>query len=242
MNGQSKYLIVNADDFGQSHEVNEGIIECYEKGVVTSTSLMVRWPAVSEAATYARAHPSLSIGLHVDLGEWRRAAGDWQPVYEVATLDDLHAVRSELASQLTKFRHLVGRDPSHLDSHQHVHLRDPLRPLFKEAALRLGVPVRHMTPQIRYCGEFYGQSAQGLASPEAVSVARLIELFETLPMGVTELACHPGLNVHLNTMYRDERGWEVRTLTDVRVREALDRLHIRLYSFRQFCEEFEITT
>jgi predicted glycoside hydrolase/deacetylase ChbG (UPF0249 family) len=43
--GAKRYLIVNADDFGQSHSVNWGVIEAYERGIVTSASLMVRWPA-----------------------------------------------------------------------------------------------------------------------------------------------------------------------------------------------------
>ena len=64
------YLIVNADDFGQSPGVNRGVIAAHERGVVTSTSLMVRWPSAAAAAAYAREHPALSVGLHVDLGEW----------------------------------------------------------------------------------------------------------------------------------------------------------------------------
>jgi YdjC-like protein len=46
----ARYLIVNADDFGQSSGVNRGIIEAHEKGILTSASLMVRWPATEEAA------------------------------------------------------------------------------------------------------------------------------------------------------------------------------------------------
>lgn len=51
---QSRFLIVNADDFGQSPGVNRGIIEAHEHGIVTSASLMVRWPAATEAAAYGR--------------------------------------------------------------------------------------------------------------------------------------------------------------------------------------------
>ena len=56
-------LIVNADDFGQSPGVNRGIIEAHEHGIVTSASLMVRWPAAASAAAYAREHARLGLGL-----------------------------------------------------------------------------------------------------------------------------------------------------------------------------------
>jgi predicted glycoside hydrolase/deacetylase ChbG (UPF0249 family) len=76
-------LIVNADDFGQSAGVNRGVIAAHERGVVTSASLMVRWPAAEEAASYARQRPGMSLGLHVDLGEWTFREGSWTPLYEV---------------------------------------------------------------------------------------------------------------------------------------------------------------
>jgi chitin disaccharide deacetylase len=65
-----RYLIVNADDFGLSEGVNRGIIEAAEKGIVTSASLMVRQPAAAAAAAYARKLDRISVGLHLDLGEW----------------------------------------------------------------------------------------------------------------------------------------------------------------------------
>jgi hypothetical protein len=46
----ARYLIVNADDFGQSPGVNRGIIQGFDQGIVTSASLMVRWPAAAPAA------------------------------------------------------------------------------------------------------------------------------------------------------------------------------------------------
>src|SRR5712691_10496693 len=122
-----KYLIVNADDFGQSHSVNSGIIEAYEHGIVTSTSLMVRWPAAAEAAAYSRQHPNLSLGLHVDLGEWAYCGEQWKSLYQVVPSNDMIAVADEVSRQLTTFRRLVGKDPTHIDSHQHVHLGEPLR-------------------------------------------------------------------------------------------------------------------
>src|SRR4051794_21157272 len=116
-----RYLIVNADDFGRSPGVNRGIVRAHEHGIVTSASLMVRWPAAAEAAGYGRPRPGLSLGLHVDLGEWSLCGADWQPVYEVVDSDNPGAVAAEVGRQLAAFRSLVGRDPTHLDSHQHVH-------------------------------------------------------------------------------------------------------------------------
>ncbi len=86
-------LIVNADDFGQSRGVNRGVIEAHERGIVTSASLMVRWPAAAEAAAYARSRSGVSVGLHVDLGEWAAEAGAWRPRYAVTAVDDAGAVR-----------------------------------------------------------------------------------------------------------------------------------------------------
>src|SRR3989442_11035463 len=115
------FLIVNADDFGLSPGVNRGIIWAHENGIVTSASLMVRWPAAAEAARYTRATRSLGVGLHLDLGEWTCRGGEWSPLYQVARLDHPVEVREEVSRQLSAFRELVGQDPTHLDSHQHVH-------------------------------------------------------------------------------------------------------------------------
>src|SRR5206468_2930594 len=60
-----KLVVVNADDLGLSPGVNRGIIEAHERGIVTSASLMVRWPAAAEAAAYARSRPQLGVGLHL---------------------------------------------------------------------------------------------------------------------------------------------------------------------------------
>src|SRR5215208_6955178 len=125
MTTSERWMIVNADDFGQSAGVNGGIGAAVERGIVTSASLMVRWPAATAAAAYARTRPRMSVGLHVDLGEWRCDGGEWRAIYQRTDLDDVRAVEQELVSQLQQFRVLMGCDPTHLDSHQHVHRRPP---------------------------------------------------------------------------------------------------------------------
>ncbi|HXJ64516.1 MAG TPA: ChbG/HpnK family deacetylase, partial [Actinomycetota bacterium] len=153
-------LIVNADDFGQGQGVNRGVIRAFEEGILTSASAMVRWPAASEAAAYARAHPSLGVGLHVDLGEWAYRRGEWVPLYEVVPMKP-DPVRLEVERQVARFRELFGTNPTHLDSHQHVHRDEPVRSELWNLAAELGVPLRMFNPRIRYCGDFYGVDPRG---------------------------------------------------------------------------------
>ena len=228
----TRYLIVNADDFGQSPGVNRGIIEAHEHGIVTSASLMVRWPAAEAAATYGREHPSLSLGLHVDFGEWAYRDGSWVSLYEVISLDDPKAIRREAANQLATFRRLVGENPTHIDSHQHVHLREAIHPILLDTARALSVPLRHFSSEVRYCGIFYGQTAEGDPFPDTISVDWLLKTLATLPPGLTELSCHPGEGNDLHTMYRDERAQELTVLCDPRIRAALISMAIELRSFR----------
>jgi chitin disaccharide deacetylase len=228
---RDRYLVVNADDFGQSAGVNRGIIEAHEEGVVSSASLMVRWPAAAAAAAYARSRPAFSLGLHFDLCEWTCRRGRWTPLYEVLPALEVHAVRREITGQLETFRRLVGRDPTHLDSHQHVHLERGLRPVFVELADMLGVPLRRCHPGIRYCGDFYGQDGAGRPCPQLISPAALIAVLGRLLPGCTELGCHPGYARDLTSMYRRERAREVRTLCHPRVREALRDSRVHLRSF-----------
>jgi predicted glycoside hydrolase/deacetylase ChbG (UPF0249 family) len=227
----SRYLIVNADDFGQSHGVNRGIMQAHRRGIVTSASLMVRWLAASEAAAYAREHPSLSLGLHVDLGEKVFCAGEWVPMYTVVSLQDSTAIEDEISRQLDTFRHLVGRDPTHLDSHQHVHLREPARTLLIAVARQLDIPLRHCSSEVCYRGGFYGQTAEGTPLPDVISVAGLMRILKTLPSGFTELGCHPADGCDLNTMYRHERLEELSVLCDARVHAAIKTMGIELCSF-----------
>jgi predicted glycoside hydrolase/deacetylase ChbG (UPF0249 family) len=226
-----RYLIVNADDFGQSPGVNRGVIQCFEQGIVTSASLMVRWPTAASAAEYARAHPGLSVGLHVDLGEWACHDGEWAPLYTVVAENDAGSVEAEISRQLELFRALVGQDPTHLDSHQHVHRAGPAHAVMLKTSRRLGIPLRHFSPA-RYEGGFYGQTKDGLPWLEGIGADSLIRTLAALPAGITELGCHPGLGDDVDSMYCAERAQEVQTLCDRRIREALTKEGIELRSFR----------
>ncbi len=82
----SRYLIVNADDFGRTEGINRGVAAAYEEGIVTGATAMVRFGAAMGAADCARTHPELGVGLHFDLGEWVAVGEQWVAHYRV--LDD----------------------------------------------------------------------------------------------------------------------------------------------------------
>jgi predicted glycoside hydrolase/deacetylase ChbG (UPF0249 family) len=227
-----RILIVNADDFGQSPGVNRGIVDAHRNGIVTSASLMVRHAAAGEAIALSRSCPALSVGLHIDLGEWRLCDGEWIAVYNVVPFNDRPAVEEEVMRQLAAFRRIAGRDPTHIDSHQHVHLREPLRGIATALAREVAVPLRRAS-DIRYCGDFYGQDADGSPRPERIGAAALLELVEGLPAGITELCCHPAAHNDLDSMYGVERVRELEALCDSRMRDAIVRNGIALCSFRE---------
>jgi predicted glycoside hydrolase/deacetylase ChbG (UPF0249 family) len=201
---EPRFLIVNADDLGLSVAVNEGIFEAHERGVVTSASLMVGRPAAAAAAEALAEHPDLAIGLHLEPSDCR--------------------------GQLKRFRELVGRDPTHLDSHKHVHEAEPVRAVAEAMAADLGVPLRNR--RIRYEGSFYGRPG-GQPRPEAISPDHLIQLIETLPPGWTEIGCHPAAGPVPSSSYDAERQVELRTLSDPRVKTLLNVSDVRLCSFAQ---------
>lgn len=224
----ARALIVNADDFGQSEGINHGILRAHRSGVVTSASLMVRWPAAEHAAEHAG---DLDLGLHVDLGEWVYRDGRWIARYERVSLNDALAVEAEIKSQVEAFQRLTGRLPTHIDSHQHVHLREPVLSVVSRLANGLSVPLRGRSAKVRYCGDFYGQSETGVPRLNSISVAALVKLIGNLRPGITEVGCHPGEDAHLDSTYFRERFQEVQALCDPEVRESIDREAIRLITF-----------
>jgi chitin disaccharide deacetylase len=229
--GSERFLVVNADDLGLSAAVNAGIFAAHEGGVVTSASLMVRQDAAPAAAEAAAAHPALAIGLHVDLGEWIYERGEWTQAYLHCDTDDAGAVEAECRAQLERFRALLGRDPTHLDSHQHVHESEPVKGVAEALAAELGLPLRNRA--VRYEGGFYGQGGKGEPYPEGITPEALIALIEALPPGWTEIGCHPAAGPVPSSSYDAERRLELETLCDPRVREALNVTNVKLCNFAQ---------
>ncbi len=222
----SKYLIFNADDFGASTGVNRGIIESHANGVVTSASLMVTGRAVNEAISLSHDYPELAVGLHWDV--W----GEDERSFDTR---NLAAVKDEFHRQLEMFDRLLGRLPTHIDSHRHAHRDEHVMPLFLELVEPLGIPLRG-DGQVEFVGGFYAQWEWKVTTLEYISVPFLEKMLkEEVKEGWTEFSCHPGyVSPDYQAEYLSEREYEVRTLTDPFIGLTLDELGIRLVSFAEF--------
>ncbi len=203
-----KQLIVNADDFGISLGVNQGILQAHREGLVTSTTVMANLPLAQEIVEATKKYPNLGVGIHLNItygkpvlvaeavpslvneqGNFRRPEicyGQVQP----------EEVAAEWRAQLALFQGW-GLQPTHLDSHHHVHLWPELLEIAASLAQELEVPVRAIDDQTRhdfgkfnvptadhFIGNFYGEIAQ---------VADLIQILHHVDEGVTELMCHPAI-------------------------------------------------
>ena len=155
-------LIVNADDFGLAGSVSTGIIDVYQAGQLSSTTLMVNMPGTEEAVDLAEHHPGLGVGLHFNLTEGRpltdaRSLVDSDGAFllrgelvrrSVRGRVEQGEITRELTAQLDRFVSL-GLTPTHLDSHQHVHMVPTvfraMAPVLRErvSALRVVVPSGH---------------------------------------------------------------------------------------------------
>lgn len=221
-----KCLIVNADDFGASTGVNRGILECHTRGIVSSASLMVTGSAVGEAVSMSLDHPELAVGLHWDV---------WGEDEREFDIDNLQAVHVNFHQQLDEFYRLLGRMPTHVDSHRHAHRGGRLMPLFRELVKPLGVPLRD-DGQVRFVGGFYAQWQWMVTNLKYVSVPFLQRMLrEEVGEGWTEFSCHPGYpSPDYAAVYYAEREAEVRTLTDPRIRQTAEELGIRLASYADY--------
>jgi predicted glycoside hydrolase/deacetylase ChbG (UPF0249 family) len=121
-----KRLVVNADDFGFTRDVNAGIVEAHTGGILTATTLMANGEAFNDAVRLSREHPSLDIGVHcVLIGGRSLLTGREYPATIKEFLSAMTFRRldpyAELRPQVDKIRN-AGIALSHMDSHKHTHL------------------------------------------------------------------------------------------------------------------------
>ena len=247
-------LIVNADDFGYAESVSAGILRAHRDGIVTATTLMPNAPHTDRAAQLARATPSLDVGVHLvvtygrpltDAARLRSLVGAdgafFRPRELLARKIDRDEALAEYRAQYAKVRDLVGREPTHVDTHHWVHDHPALEWAIGEVARETGAAARIHSREQRD-----RLRARGVRTPDhfarefqdegKIGVEQLLPLLARLAKrgGVTELMCHPGESdaaLVAKSAYARERPTELATLTEPRVRAAVKELGITLATF-----------
>jgi predicted glycoside hydrolase/deacetylase ChbG (UPF0249 family) len=243
----TRRLIVNADDWGLTRGVSEGILAAHRHGIVSSTTVLAT--AALDRELVARLRDSgLGLGVHVNLtlgapltrgrslvdvdGRFVRDAR------RAAARASVADVRVEVEAQVDRFASMLRRHPTHLDTHHHVGLHSPVREVVLEVAAALAVPVRSQNPEararartarLRTPDHFFGESG-----PAAYwSLDRTIRHLRELPAGVSEFMCHPGwFDAELAySRYGRQREVEMIGLGTAAARGAATALGIELCTF-----------
>jgi hopanoid biosynthesis associated protein HpnK len=149
-------VIINADDFGLCEAVNQGVVEAFDHGIVTSASVLPTGEAFDQAAGLSRCRPGLDLGVHLSLTQ----AAPVSPPEAVPSLVDEHGrfpptwsafvarylrgavskkdVETEMRAQIEKIDR-AGLSVSHLDSHQHLHMLPGILPLAARLSSEYGI-------------------------------------------------------------------------------------------------------
>lgn len=214
-----RYLIVNADDFGFTRDVNQGIVDAHRNGILTATTLMANGEAFDHAVKLARENPALDIGCHLALVGDRPLPATVGRMIAAITTGKL-AILDELRAQIRRILS-TGIQPTHLDTHKHTHLFPPVLDAVAELSVEFGIR------WVRRPFDMSGVSGSAPAVVKATSMTmsflkarfqtvlskhnclspdhfagfqltgrfrakELVELVEHLPQGTTEFMCHPG--------------------------------------------------
>ncbi len=254
-----KRLIINADDFGFTRDVNAGIIEAHSNGVLTSTTLMANGDAFEDAVKLARQYPKLDVGCHLVLVQGRSVI-DGEPLAQTLRevlarlvqkrLNAYHELRAQIGRILD-----AGIRPTHLDSHKHTHIVPAIFGVVLRLAEEFSIPYVRLpmdrtTPYAGWvCARvdpLYRKAARrrrvcmtdhflGYRLTGTLTEASLLRALPYLKEGTTEFMCHPGLlGPELQgapTRLRESRVRELEALTSPRVRIAMDAAEVRLATF-----------
>ena len=254
-----KRLIINADDFGFTPDVNTGIVRAHRDGVLTSTTLMANGNAFEDAVRLARETPTLDIGCHLVLVQGRSVvSGNAFPeklndVYVALAKGQLD-VYGELRAQIEKIV-AAGLQPTHVDSHKHTHMVPKvfravarLAHEFKIPYVRLPLDTTIPAPDVsrRLLRRYYERLARdydvrmtdhfiGFRLTGSLTEKTLASALKLVKEGTTEFMCHPGiLGPELQkaaTRLKESRVRELEALVSPRIREVMAAEAIHLAAF-----------
>ncbi|MBQ6804262.1 MAG: ChbG/HpnK family deacetylase [Clostridia bacterium] len=222
-------LIVNADDFGMTDGVTQGILNAMRHGMVSSTTMMVNMPGTKNAAMEIRRDPGIAAGLHVNISIGRplthcpsltrngafQKPGAWGGDESY----DEEELYREILAQYNAFEELTGKRPTHADSHLYTHQKFPkVRSAVMRLAGEMGIPVRDGQAAGQIAAVFEGRFklAPGETAEQLKEKCKML-LRELAAYPLAELMVHPAFADHwlmTHSSYHLQRTAEHAVLTD----------------------------
>jgi len=246
---ETKYLIINADDFNYTNGVSRGILHGARQGVITSTTVFVTEKKSAELRRLRR-FKALSIGLHFNLICGKACAGfdrvrslcDDSGFFKKRSIAfwqrcNKAEVEEELRAQIKRFGQWFMRMPSHIDSHHHIHSNKRIYSVLKKVALDYDIPVRKSNldrksnrSKVSVSDFALYRFGGGLSWNERL----LAEALASVQPGITELIVHPGFcdsALKYKSSLTLQREAELSALESRSFRTALKCNRIQLINF-----------
>ncbi len=191
-----KKLIVNADDFGYREGINKGVIYAHQNGVVSSASLFVEREGTDEAVRLAKEHPSLGLGLHLDLDKFFTVDHHAGVIVEWSTpRPSIDAVRDDARRQIDKYLSF-GFTADHLDSHHHAHMHPEVFPVVCRLLAEYRIPFVRLFSRLYPDPVEFDAMKKHVAENGLKTVDHFIEGWYwgnvDEEYGIAELMTHPG--------------------------------------------------
>jgi predicted glycoside hydrolase/deacetylase ChbG (UPF0249 family) len=252
----NKFLIINADDFGLTRSVCEGILEAHQHGVISSTTVLMNQKISKSIIKKAKSFKELGIGIHLNIssggplssprrirtlinekGQFNRINESNQKRISLAELE------CEWMKQINSFRKMWGRNPTHIDTHHHVHVFPRIWKVFFKIATRLRLPFRlpaknapkSIQERMRRKGVVLPQSIIGSLDPKHYwRVSKVKNVLCCLKPGIHEIVCHPGRNsaaLQRVSSFNQNREKELSCFTSKSVIDLIGKENINLINY-----------
>lgn len=191
-----KRIIINADDFGLSKNINDGIIKAHREGVVTSTSVLVTYEGFKHSINILKSTPTLKAGIHLDLDKFFHINHQKGTVMGwIEPKPDLEIVLTEVKRQIEILLN-EGIKPDHLSSHHHSHLVNDLFLHICDIAKSYGIYVIRLAKKLTKSNAEFENFKKIVEERDLLFVPHFIEgwYFGNVdePFELAELVTHPG--------------------------------------------------
>lgn len=245
-----KKLIVNADDYGLTFGVCDGIIKACRDGIVRSTTVMINMPDIEKKLDMIKKCANIGMGVHLNVTCGKSVENPkevaslldeegnfWRKPDLVIQKGNLGEVEKEWTAQIEKCKKL-GIKITHLDTHHHAHAKKELTEIYFNLAKKYNLPARvnNMEMAQRF-------KAGGVRTPDyfieefyadRVNVENFIEIIKNLKEGVTEICSHPGVvdeELRVISSYKDYRTNELAVYTNPDIKNLIEKENISLIGF-----------